>query len=57
MRARTTLDNVGVQYGLKALLSGAITAEEFVTLNEKIGGIDADSQPHAGAHASPTCRR
>src|SRR4051794_39448805 len=42
-RARQTLDNVGIQYGLKALLSGAITAEEFVTLNEKIGGFDADS--------------
>jgi hypothetical protein len=42
VRARTTLDNVGVQYGLKALLSGAISAEEFVTLNEKIGGFDAD---------------
>ena len=50
VRARTTLDNVGVQYGLKALLSGAITAEEFVTLNEKIGGFDADAQPHRGAH-------
>ena len=42
VRARTTLDNVGIQYGLKALLSGAISAEEFVTLNEKIGGFDAD---------------
>jgi Tannase-like family of unknown function (DUF6351) len=42
VRARTTLDNVGVQYGLKALLAGAISAEEFVTLNEKIGGFDAD---------------
>jgi hypothetical protein len=42
-RALTTNDNVGVQYGLKALLSGAITAEEFVTLNEKIGGVDADA--------------
>ena len=42
VRARTTLDNVGVQYGLKALLSGAISGEEFVTLNEKIGGFDAD---------------
>ena len=38
-----TSDNVGVQYGLKALLAGAITPEEFVTLNEKVGGIDADS--------------
>lgn len=40
--ARGTTDNVGVQYGLKAFLSGAITPEEFVTLNEKIGGIDFD---------------
>jgi hypothetical protein len=42
-RARQTGDNVGIQYGLKALLAGAISAEEFVTLNEKIGGTDADS--------------
>src|SRR5437868_8819887 len=42
-RARQTVDNVGLQYGLKALLAGAITPEEFVTLNEKIGGTDADS--------------
>jgi hypothetical protein len=41
-RARVTRDNVGVQYGLKALVAGAITAEEFVVLNERIGGIDAD---------------
>jgi hypothetical protein len=44
-RANQTNDNVGVQYGLKALLSGAINAEEFVTLNEGIGGTDADSNP------------
>ena len=43
IRARQTGDNVGIQYGLKALLGGAITPEEFVTLNEKIGGFDADS--------------
>ncbi len=43
MRALQTGDNVGIQYGLKALLAGAITPEEFVTLNEKIGGFDADS--------------
>ena len=43
VRARQTYDNVGIEYGLKALLSGAITPEEFVTLNEKIGGFDADS--------------
>ena len=45
MRARQTADNVGIQYGRGALMSGAITAEEFVTLNEKIGGTDADSNP------------
>src|SRR5882757_9317346 len=33
-RALQTGDNVGIQYGLKALLSGAITPEAFVTLNE-----------------------
>ncbi|MGZ5237263.1 MAG: DUF6351 family protein [Caldimonas sp.] len=46
-RALSTNDNVGVQYGLNALLGGAITAEEFITLNEKIGGVDADSNPTA----------
>ncbi len=45
--ARDTRDNVGVQYGLKALRDGAITAEEFVTLNELVGGIDRDSTPRA----------
>ncbi len=43
LRARQTGDNVGIQYGLNAMLAGAITPEEFVTLNEKIGGFDADS--------------
>lgn len=45
--ARDTRDNVGVQYGVKALLAGAITPEEFVTLNEVVGGIDRDSTPRA----------
>lgn len=44
-RARDTRDNSGVQYGLRALVTGAITSEEFVTLNETIGGTDADSNP------------
>ncbi|WP_370617271.1 DUF6351 family protein [Mumia qirimensis] len=37
---RSPLDNIGQQYGLAALSSGAIGAEQFVTLNEKIGGYD-----------------
>jgi hypothetical protein len=46
-RALQTGDNVGIQYGLKSLLDGAITPEEFVTINEKIGGTDADSNRRA----------
>jgi hypothetical protein len=42
LRALQTGDNVGIQYGLNALFAGTITPEEFVTLNEKIGGFDAD---------------
>jgi hypothetical protein len=40
--ANRPYDNVGLQYGLKALQSGAISAEQFVDLNEKIGGRDID---------------
>jgi hypothetical protein len=43
--ARRSLDNVGVQYGLQALNSGAITAKEFLDLNESIGGYDNDGVP------------
>lgn len=35
-------DNVGVQYGLVALNSLQITPEQFVDLNEKVGGLDID---------------
>ena len=45
--ARDTRDNVGVQYGLKALRDGAITADDYVTLNELVGGIDRDSTARA----------
>jgi Tannase-like family of unknown function (DUF6351) len=37
---RNLYDNVGLQYGLRALLAGLITAEQFVTLNERVGGLD-----------------
>ena len=40
--ARRPLDNTGIQYGLEALNSGAITKEQFLDLNEKIGGFDID---------------
>ena len=37
------LDNVGVQYGLDALRKGLISTEQFVDLNNKIGGGNIDS--------------
>src|SRR5258708_31661036 len=40
--ARKGQDNVGVQYGLMALNSGAISVDEFLDLNQKIGGNDID---------------
>jgi len=46
-RGRSTSDNTGIQYGLKALTSGAITSEDFVALNEKIGGFTPDTLPSA----------
>lgn len=41
--ARRPLDNVGIQYGLKLLNSGAITVEQFLDLNERVGGFDIDA--------------
>lgn len=39
------VDNIGVQYGLAALQKGSITPAQFVDLNEKIGGLDVDTNP------------
>lgn len=44
---RSTLDNVGVQYGLDALQAGTITAAEFVDLNARVGGFDVAGNPVA----------
>ena len=41
--ARRPLDNIGVQYGLKALNAGTITKDQFLDLNERIGGVDIDA--------------
>jgi hypothetical protein len=40
--ALSPYDNVGVQYGLQALNSGALTKAKFLELNERIGGYDHD---------------
>lgn len=46
-RTYRAFDNVGVQYGLKAYRSKAISAEQFVELNEIIGGFDDDGEYRA----------
>src|SRR4029078_12197741 len=53
------LDNVGIQYGLGALNAGAITKDQFLDLNTKIGGYDNDGKivqhpPGADATAGGT---
>jgi hypothetical protein len=40
--ARRPFDNVGVQYGLKALNDGKITFEQFLDVNAHAGGHDID---------------
>ncbi len=40
--AKKPQDNVGVQYGLKALNDGKISVDEFLQLNDKVGGNDID---------------
>jgi len=52
------LDNVGVQYGLAALDSGAITPAQFATLNADIGGLNfAGAEVQQRTEASLTALR
>ena len=39
---RRPYDNTGIQYGLAAVNTGAITVDQFLDLNERIGGYDID---------------
>jgi hypothetical protein len=40
--ANRPYDNNGIQYGLKALKAGTISTEQFVHMNEHVGGRDID---------------
>jgi len=40
--AKRPVDNVGIQYGLDALNAGQITPDQFIALNQGIGGVDID---------------
>lgn len=50
-KPRRPVDDVGVQYGLKALQSGAITMDDFLTLNHDTGGLDLDEHHTAQRQA------
>jgi Tannase-like family of unknown function (DUF6351) len=41
---RNPFDNVGMQYGLKALNDGKITFDQFIDINTRIGGHDLDGK-------------
>lgn len=46
------LDNVGIQYGLAALNDDVISKEQFLRLNEGIGGYDADANHVPARHVA-----
>ena len=54
---REPVDNVGVEYGLKALKAGQITPEQFVDLNAKAGGADIDANLTADRHRRHAAHR
>lgn len=42
--ARSPWDNVGIQYGLKALNDGIISFDQFIDINKRVGGHDLDGK-------------
>jgi uncharacterized tannase-like protein DUF6351 len=54
VKPKLPYDNAGVQYGLLALKSGALTPEQFVQLNETVGAYDSDMNWTGGTPATPT---
>lgn len=46
------LDNVGVQYGLQPLEQGIITPQQFIDLNQKIGGFDVNDNKTSSRFAA-----
>ncbi len=50
--AQRPFDNVGIEYGRKALAAGAITPAQFADVNDKLGGWDIDYNATRGRVAS-----
>jgi len=55
--AASTWDNVGVQYGLSALLADKISIANFIDINQKIGGWKPQSQMTAESILTPLGRK
>ncbi|HEX2539907.1 MAG TPA: DUF6351 family protein [Caldimonas sp.] len=55
-KANKVFDNVGVQYGLKGLQSGAIDVEQFVQLNEGVGSYSPDLAWSGSTGGPPAAR-
>lgn len=53
-RAYRLLDNTGVEYGLAAFNAGRITAEQFLDLNQHVGGFDQDGKIAGARMAADT---
>jgi len=52
LESQRPLDNVGVQYGLRALNQHLISPRQFIDLNRDIGGFDRDMNHIAARHKS-----
>lgn len=52
--AQRFLDNVGLQYGLDAFNKGTITFDQFVDLNQRVGGLDINFQKQADRTVADT---
>lgn len=57
--ARVPWDNVGVQYGLRSLVAGRISLEQFLDVNARVGGwvstaeMVPEAAPYAGLSGDP----
>ena len=52
-KTKLPYDNIGVQYGLAALQSGTLSAEDFVRLNEGVGSYTNDLVWTGGHEIAP----
>ncbi len=52
--AMPAFDNTGIQYGLDALRTGAITPQQFADLNAHLGGIDVNGHLASVRSLAPT---